>query len=249
MRILQRFIFGEVSYAGSLDNRMRELITITVLTVNQTLPQLKAHVGACLNVGLTPEEIREAVYQCAPFVGFPKTLNAIAAMNETFAERGHFSAPCRRAGGGRADEVRTGACRTGADLRQRDRRAVRLAARGVFAVRSEVADRALLCGFFSAKRLGPKGARASHRGHARRDGRRGNAGTFPTFSVQCARETPRKRWSARSATPCRTWAFPGCSTPSTAARTCFPKGNDQRQSLPHRRTGQVRQRTQKKRRE
>ena len=41
MRILQRFIFGEVCYVGSLDNRMRELITITVLTVNQTLPQLK----------------------------------------------------------------------------------------------------------------------------------------------------------------------------------------------------------------
>ena len=88
MRILQRFIFGEVSYAGSLDDRMRELITVTVLVVNQTLPQLKAHVGASLNVGCTPEEIREAVYQCAPFVGFPKTLNAIAAMNEVFSERG-----------------------------------------------------------------------------------------------------------------------------------------------------------------
>ena len=47
MRILQRFIFGEVCYVGSLDNGMRELITITVLAVNQTLPQLKAHVGAC----------------------------------------------------------------------------------------------------------------------------------------------------------------------------------------------------------
>ena len=47
MRILQRFIFGEVSYTGSLDDKMRELITVTVLTVNQTLPQLKAHVGAC----------------------------------------------------------------------------------------------------------------------------------------------------------------------------------------------------------
>ena len=82
MRILQRFIFGEVS------DRMRELITVTVLVVNQTLPQLKAHVGASLNVGCTPEEIREAVYQCAPFVGFPKTLNAIAAMNEVFSERG-----------------------------------------------------------------------------------------------------------------------------------------------------------------
>lgn len=88
MRILQRFIFGEVCYVGSLDNRMRELITVTVLTVNQTLPQLKAHIGACLRVGVTPAEIREAVYQCAPFVGFPKTLNAIAAMNEVFVQKG-----------------------------------------------------------------------------------------------------------------------------------------------------------------
>lgn len=84
MRILQRFIFGEVCYVGSLDNRMRELITITVLAVNQTLPQLKAHVGACLNVGLAPLAIRETIYQCAPFIGFPKTLNAISAMNEVF---------------------------------------------------------------------------------------------------------------------------------------------------------------------
>lgn len=88
MRILQRFIFGEVSYTGTLDDRLRELVTITVLTVNGTLPQLSAHVGACLNVGLSPIEIREAVYQCAPFVGFPKTLNAISAMNGVFAERG-----------------------------------------------------------------------------------------------------------------------------------------------------------------
>ena len=88
MRILQRFIFGEVSYTGSLGDRMRELITVTVLTVNQTLPQLKAHVGACLNIGVSPAEIREAVYQCAPFIGFPGALNAIAAMDEAFAAAG-----------------------------------------------------------------------------------------------------------------------------------------------------------------
>lgn len=86
MKILQRFIFGEVCYAGSLDDKIRELITITVLTVNQTLPQLEAHVGACLNVGLSPLEIREAIYQCAPFIGFPKTLNAISGMNKIFEE-------------------------------------------------------------------------------------------------------------------------------------------------------------------
>src|SRR6476620_528112 len=43
MNILQRFIFGEVFYLGNLDDKTRELITITALTTNQTLPQLKVH--------------------------------------------------------------------------------------------------------------------------------------------------------------------------------------------------------------
>ena len=67
---------------------MRELVTITVLAAVQALPQLKAHLGACLHVGCTPVELREAVYQCAPFLGFPRTLNAIAVLNEVLTERG-----------------------------------------------------------------------------------------------------------------------------------------------------------------
>lgn len=85
MQILQGYIFGDVCYTGSLDNRMRELVTVTVLTTISALPQLKAHVQASLNAGCTPVEIREAVYQCAPFIGFPRTLNAISTMNEVFA--------------------------------------------------------------------------------------------------------------------------------------------------------------------
>jgi 4-carboxymuconolactone decarboxylase len=82
--ILSHFIFGEVFYQGNLDDKQRELITLVVLTTNQTLPQLKAHVNAALNVGLTPAEIKEAIYQCAPYIGFPKTLNAINEVNEVF---------------------------------------------------------------------------------------------------------------------------------------------------------------------
>lgn len=85
--ILSRFILGEVFHQGSLDDKMRELITLVVLTTNQTLPQLKAHVHAALNVGLTPIEIKEAVYQCAPYVGFPKTLNALTEVNDVFKAR------------------------------------------------------------------------------------------------------------------------------------------------------------------
>ena len=88
MQILQRYIFGDLCYAGSLDNRMRELVTITVLTTIQALPQLKAHLGACLNVGCTPVELREVIYQCAPFIGFPRTLNAIGVLNEVLSAQG-----------------------------------------------------------------------------------------------------------------------------------------------------------------
>lgn len=88
MQILQRYIFGELCYTGSLDNRMRELVTITALTTIQALPQLKAHLGACLNVGCTPVELRETIYQCAPFIGFPKTLNAIGVLNEVLTAAG-----------------------------------------------------------------------------------------------------------------------------------------------------------------
>lgn len=88
MNILQRLIFGEIFYTGNLDDKTRELITITVLTTNQTLPQLKAHTNAALNIGVTPVEIREVVYQCAPFIGFPKVLNALDTVNSVFKSRG-----------------------------------------------------------------------------------------------------------------------------------------------------------------
>lgn len=88
MTILQRFIFGYVFYVGNLDDKTRELITITALTTNQTLPQLTAHTQAALNIGVTPIQIREVVYQCAPFIGFPKVLNAVETINNVFESRG-----------------------------------------------------------------------------------------------------------------------------------------------------------------
>ena len=88
MNILQKFIFGEVFYTGELDVKTREMITCVTLATMQTLPQLKAHAAAALNVGVTPVELREAIYQCAPFIGFPKTLNAVSTINEVFKEKG-----------------------------------------------------------------------------------------------------------------------------------------------------------------
>ena len=88
MDILQKFIFGEVFTTGDLSLKQREMITCVTLATMQTLPQLKAYAGAALNVGVTPLELREAMYLTAPFIGFPKMLNAVSTVNEVFKERG-----------------------------------------------------------------------------------------------------------------------------------------------------------------
>lgn len=88
MDILQKFIFGEVFHTGELSMRQRELITCVCLASIQALPQLESHAGGALNAGATPVELREAIYQCAPFIGFPRVLNAIGSVNKTFAARG-----------------------------------------------------------------------------------------------------------------------------------------------------------------
>ena len=63
----------------------------------QTLPQLQAHVGAALNIGASPLQLRETIYQCAPYIGFPKTLNAIDIANGVFEANG-ISLPLENAG-------------------------------------------------------------------------------------------------------------------------------------------------------
>ncbi|MDO5115649.1 MAG: carboxymuconolactone decarboxylase family protein [Synergistaceae bacterium] len=85
--MMNNFVYGDIYQRGKLTDRQRELITLSVMTTNQTLDELKAHVKASLNVGLTPEEIKEAVYQCAPYIGFSKALAAANKMNEAFREK------------------------------------------------------------------------------------------------------------------------------------------------------------------
>lgn len=65
MQIIRNFTYGDIYTIGNLDDKTRELVTLVVLTTNQTLPQIKAHTHAALNVGVSPIEMREALYHVA----------------------------------------------------------------------------------------------------------------------------------------------------------------------------------------
>ncbi|MEV4497218.1 carboxymuconolactone decarboxylase family protein [Micromonospora arborensis] len=82
------FAFGDIYDRPGIDPRSRQLVTIGVLTaLGGCEPQLKVHIGAALNVGLTREEITEAILHAAVYCGFPRAVNATFAAREVFATR------------------------------------------------------------------------------------------------------------------------------------------------------------------
>ncbi|MEV8099238.1 carboxymuconolactone decarboxylase family protein [Kitasatospora sp. NPDC085879] len=81
--------FGEIYSRPALLPRERQLVTLGMLTaLGGCEPQLEVHVNAALNVGLTPEQIVEALLHAAAYCGFPKAINATFAAKRVFAERG-----------------------------------------------------------------------------------------------------------------------------------------------------------------
>lgn len=82
------FAFGDIYDRPALDARSRQLVTLGALTaLGGCEPQLKVHIGAALNVGISHEEITEALLHAAVYCGFPRALNATFVAREVFAER------------------------------------------------------------------------------------------------------------------------------------------------------------------
>ena len=82
-RYLIEFPFGDIYARPGLDLRSREIATIAALTaLGNAAPQLKVHIAAGLNVGLTQEEITEVIMQMAVYAGFPAALNGLFAAKE-----------------------------------------------------------------------------------------------------------------------------------------------------------------------
>jgi 4-carboxymuconolactone decarboxylase len=88
-RHLIEFPFGDIYSRPGLDLRAREIATIAALAaMGNAAPQLKVHIEAGLNVGLTREEVVEILMQMAVYAGFPAALNGLFAAKEVFAARG-----------------------------------------------------------------------------------------------------------------------------------------------------------------
>lgn len=86
-RYVVEFAFGDIYSRKGLNLRDRELATVAALTaMGGREPQLRVHIGAALNVGLTEKEIEETIIQTVPYAGFPTAINAMNVFKEVLAE-------------------------------------------------------------------------------------------------------------------------------------------------------------------
>ena len=80
---LTAYCFGDFYTRNGLDLKARELITFTaIMCLGGCEPQLRAHTGGNLSVGNTRQDLIDTIMVAMPYIGFPRTLNALAVVNE-----------------------------------------------------------------------------------------------------------------------------------------------------------------------
>ena len=78
--------FGDYVGRNGIDIRTRELLTLAMLTaLGGCDPQVRGHVAANLHVGNSRQDLIGVITVLLPFIGYPRTLNALAAINEIAA--------------------------------------------------------------------------------------------------------------------------------------------------------------------
>jgi 4-carboxymuconolactone decarboxylase len=81
--LLSANCFGDHYTRTGIDIRTRELLTFAMLvSLGGCEPQAKGHVTANLNVGNDRAVLLSVTTQLLPFIGYPRTLNALRVINE-----------------------------------------------------------------------------------------------------------------------------------------------------------------------
>ena len=86
-RYLSANCFGDYQTRGGLDVKTRELLTFSILvSLGGCESQVKGHIQGNVNVGNNKDTLLAVVTQLLPYIGYPRTLNAIACLNEVIPE-------------------------------------------------------------------------------------------------------------------------------------------------------------------
>ncbi|MDI1306902.1 MAG: carboxymuconolactone decarboxylase family protein [bacterium] len=85
---LKEHLFAAIFERDILTYTQRELVTISVIsTIGNAEPMLKGHLSISLNVGISPEQLKEFIDVIKPIIGKKKTKAAKEVVNEVLKNR------------------------------------------------------------------------------------------------------------------------------------------------------------------
>ena len=88
VEVFDNWAFGEVIEDAPLDVRLRLMVQLASLIASHAVAEYRVMLGAALQVGVTPVEIKEIVYQAVPYTGMARVFDFLHVTNEVFAARG-----------------------------------------------------------------------------------------------------------------------------------------------------------------
>ena len=88
VEVFGNFAFDEVIAQGGIGTLTRMRVILAALIAMQTLGEYRVMLQGALNVGVTPAEVKEIVYQAVPYVGIARAFDFLHATNEILTSRG-----------------------------------------------------------------------------------------------------------------------------------------------------------------
>jgi len=82
------FAFDEVLRDSKLETRTRLMVQLASIIASQALGEYRVMLGAALDIGVTPVEVKEIVYQAVPYVGMAKIFDVLQITNQVLGQRG-----------------------------------------------------------------------------------------------------------------------------------------------------------------
>lgn len=85
---ISRFAWGEVWSREGLPRHTRSLVTIAILLALGREDELRMHLHACFNNGVTKDELKELILHSSLYAGLPAANAAMHMAEEVFKELG-----------------------------------------------------------------------------------------------------------------------------------------------------------------
>ena len=91
---LSMFFTGKLYAREKIPHPTRQLVAVAALTVLERTDELRLHIWAALNVGCTPEEVAEVIFQMVTYGGMPVVNQALIVLKGVLEERGESPQNC-----------------------------------------------------------------------------------------------------------------------------------------------------------